>query len=308
VKEPANSTAWAVPVVPATLCIVILLVSCGAREEVNGDPTELIARGWEYLTIQEFGRAAAHFAAALEQCEPGGREDALALYGIGCSAMFRRPEPDVATAKVYYGRAVEEDRSGEIAPWAAVALARADFVFRGSRDLTVELMTDEALREAYRAVIRDYPGTHAAQEATIHLSQSLFASRRDEETEAAVRLLEELLASEPQSPYRYGIYGSLAGYCYHEERYLDQYDYMVKQIEVSVDPDRYRADNYYRIGYHADARLGRADLAIPYYERILSEYPIDPRSYQVQSAIARLREATATSRPATPENGRHGEG
>jgi tetratricopeptide (TPR) repeat protein len=271
---------------------LVLTFSCGSQNDIDGDPLDLIARGWEYLTIQEFDRSADHFRSALRRSDPEGREYALALYGLGCAGQFRRPEPDLETARRNFQRAVDEDRTGEIAPWAALALARSEFVARASRDLSEELMTDKALREAYGDVIRDYPGTDAAQEATLHLAQSLFASQDDDEAEEAVSLLEGLLEADPDTPYRYAIYGCLAGYAYHNEQYLDQYECMVKQLEASTDPDRYRGDFYYRIAYQADARLDRPDLAIPYYERMLDECRIDARSYQVKRAAERLRGAT----------------
>lgn len=286
----------------------LFLLSCASQRDIEGDPSDLIARGWEYLTIQEFERSADHFRSALRRSDPEGREYALALYGLGCAAQFRRPQPDLETAGRYFQQAVHEDRTGEIAPWAALALARVEFVSRASRDLTEELMTDKGLRKAYRGVIRDYPGTDAAQEATLHLAQSLFASEDDDEAEEAVSLLEGLLKADPDTPYRYAIYGCLAGHAYHNERYLDQYEYMVKQVEASTDPDRYRADLYYRIAYHADARLNRPDLAIPYYEKILDEYAVDARSYQVKSAIARLRGATGATRGTERQRDDRGEG
>lgn len=274
---------------------LILTFSCGSQSDIEGDPSDLIARGWEYLTIQEFDRSADHFRSALLRSDPQGREYALALYGLGCAAQFRRPEPDLETATESFQRAVDEDRTGEVAPWAALALARSEFVFRASRDLTEKLMTDEDLRDAYRGVIRDYPGTDAAQEATLHLAQSLFATEDDDEAEEAVSLLEGLLEADPDTPYRYAIYGTLSGYAYRHEQFLDQYKYMVKQLEASTDPDRYLGDFYYRIAYQADARLNRPDLAIPYYEKMLDECRIDARSYQVRRAVERLRGATDAS-------------
>jgi tetratricopeptide (TPR) repeat protein len=274
---------------------LFLTFSCGSQSDIEGDPSDLIARGWEYLTIQEFDRSADQFRSALRRSDPEGRECALALYGLGCVGQFRRPEPDLETARRNFQRAVDEDRTGEIAPWAALALARSEFVYRASRDLTEELMTDDALRQTYRDVIRDYPGTDAAQEAALHLAQSLFASEDDGEAEEAVSLLEGLLEADADSPYRYAIYGTLSGYAYRHEQFFDQYKYMVRQLEASTDPDRYRGDFYYRIAYQADARLNRPDLAIPYYERMLDECRIDARSYQVRRAVERLRAATDAS-------------
>jgi len=277
---------------PAVFLASLLFISCGKKNVVDGEPGDLIARGWDSITIQEFDLASDCFQAALDQVSAASREHALALYGLGCAAQFRRPEPNLETAQTFFKRTIDEDRTGEIAPWAALALARSGFVGRASRDMTEELMTDEGLREGYRSVIRDYPGTDAASEATLHLAQSLFASEDEDEAKEAVGLLEGLLADEKAAPYRYAIYGALAGYYYHEERYLDQYEAMVRQAEAITDPDRYMGDVYYRIAYHADARLHRADLAIPYYEKILDECKTDPRSYQVARAVERLRGAT----------------
>jgi tetratricopeptide (TPR) repeat protein len=271
------------------LILPLGLFSCGIRNDIPGEPKDLIAQGWEYLTIQEFDRAEDSFRSASARSAKDTREYALGFYGMGCSAEFRRPEADIAGAKNWYRQAIEEDQTGEIAPWAALALARADFIDTAPRTVDVSVLADPDLREGYREVIRRYPGTPAATEAALHLAQSLFASEEAEEATEAVALLEGLLEKDPNTPYRYGIYASLGGHAYREERYLDQYHYMVKQAEAIRDEDRNKADFYYRIAYHADARLGRADLALPYYERIVEEYPVDGRSYQVRKAIERLR-------------------
>jgi tetratricopeptide (TPR) repeat protein len=278
--------------VPVAFCVFLLLISCGSQNDFEGDPTDLIAQGWEYLTIQEYDQASDHFRSALDRVDAASREHALALYGLGCAARFRRPEPDLKNARGYFERVVEEDTTGEIAPWGALALARLDFIHKASLGLTEDLMTDEALRDSYRRVIRNYPGTDAASEATLHLAQSLFASQDGQEAIEAVGLLEGLLADDPGTPYRYAIEGALAGYYYHQERYLEQYEAMVRQGDAISDPDRYMGDVYYRIAFHADARLDRPDLALPYYEKILEECKMDPRSYQVERAVERLREAT----------------
>jgi len=265
------------------------LISCGSQHDFEGEPTDLIGQGWEYLTIQEYDQASDHFRSALDRVDAASREHALALYGLGCAARFRRPEPDLKNARLFFERAETEDPSGEIAPWSALALARLEFVQEASLDLSENLMTDESLREAYRGVIRNYPDTDAASEATLHLAQSLFASEDEEEALEAVDLLEGFLANDPGTPYRYAIEGALSGYYFHKERYLDQYEAMVRQCDAISDPDRYMGDVYYRIAFHADARLHRPDLALPYYEKILEECKMDPRSYQVRQAVERLR-------------------
>jgi tetratricopeptide (TPR) repeat protein len=200
---------------------------------------------------------------------------------------------DVEAAKEHYRRAVEEDETGEIAPWAALALARVDFIQRTSTRFRDEDLTSENLREAYREIIEQYPGTLAAQEATLYLAQSMFAEEDDEVSARAIAMLEDLLDQYPDTPYAYGIYGAMAGHAAHREDHEARFVNMVRQVECSADPDRELVHLYYQIAYHADARMERPDLALTYYRRIIDEYPHDPRNYQVRNSIRRLESASA---------------
>lgn len=269
--------------------LLLLCAGCARDDAPATDSGVLLQRGWEHLSIQDCDQADRIFRQVIASSPPDSCTAQMALYGLACSAQFRRPTGNPAVARKLYQQVVEEDKSGEVAPWAALALARFDLLERTRTGLERDDFTDPSLRDGYERVIRDYPGTLAAQEATLHLAASLFAASEEVQSARGIALVRQLLASHPDSPYRYGIEGQLAGEAYNRRDYQRQHEALKAMIESVKDPDRNMADLYYSIAYQAEARLQRADLAIPWYERLLEEFPFDPRCYQVRQALARLK-------------------
>lgn len=284
----------------ASVLLSIVLLSCQPDLDISGDAREALKQGWESLAVQEYSQSAAYFEAAYAKSERGTRGCALALYGLGCSTQFKAVGRNSDDAKAYYSRAIAEDGNGDVAPWAALALARVDVIARLSRDIDEGALTGAELRGGYREVIAKYPGSVAAQEAALHLASSLFASDRGAEAGEGDALLQALTTEYPESPYRSAAFRLLAIHAYREGRYSDQYNYLVKQIETLIDPECYRADLYYNVAYQAETRLKHPDLAIIWYERLIQEYPDEVRRYQAQQAVERLKRQSLASIDAAP--------
>ena len=270
-----------------------LCAGCGksASSESSDDAFHM---GWSYYRLTEFDLAQKYFEASMKLAK-NDMQKIRALSSLADTWNYRAGNNDYYTRKaaVLYKRVVAEDTTGAWAPWAALALAR-QALWKQKVDDFANLAEME---EAYGAVIRDYPGTMAAEEAFLYLQNLRMARIDDEPLDESIAAMEAWVAQNPESPLLPRAYMMLArGYHLRREgvKYIATLD-MGAKIELERGqnaniPQGDQAENYFKMGMAAQFDAGDFALARKYYGMLIEKYPTDQRVFIAEQHMDQMDE------------------
>lgn len=285
----------------ARLGLAVLLLAgaagCGRAAHRTDHPREAVGHGWDDYRLGEFKRAVEFFEAA-RQAAPAGSDDHLqALYGLATTWNLRLPaqDQDKRLAADLYRQVLELGPRSELAPWAALALARLKHLVPVGEDADYAIV-----RPAYEEIIAKYPGTLTAREAFIYLTATKVATFKTNELREAIAGLRAFVADESDRSFRQPAY-SLMAVAYNalnlQQERLEAEIASLEETEVDpTNPYNEFSWQYWNIATIAEFELGDFETARAYYRKLLEEYPRDRKIYGVKVALQRMDEIEARIR------------
>lgn len=282
----------------------VLAGSLALTAQADSDPKEKLKDAWNLYRLGEFKSALAEFQ---ELRQIGGESNIHGLYGEGTIWNFRRDARDTKKALAAYKALIEADPGHPLAAWAALDSVRARFLGKGE---VLGPRTEEV--EAYRQVWRQYPDTLAGQEAFVFQTglQTYYLRQSWDKplAEALMREVDDFLQRHPRSGYASHLFGTKAECCRILGRQQERLTYMMRALEVrefdAANPQASKAGVYWTLAYAAEFDAGNFQVARQYYQRIITEYPQDPRVFPCREALKRMDAVEAAireGRPVTPE-------
>lgn len=273
----------------ATVAVVALLAQIGCRKPaVALDAETPLAAAWDDYILGEFDRAVARFE-ALRKTQPKGGDLWLhATYGLACTWNLRRPGESPAKAKALYEELIATAPQHDLAAWSALALARMQHLVPVGEDPDYD-----AVRRAYREVMRQYPGHLAAQEAFIYWCATLIATMEPGPTKRAIAELEDYVKV-PTNAFVGPAWSLIAVGSQtlgDQERRLHAEEMSLQTTEVDpTNPFTEFAWQYWNLATIAEFEVGDFDTARRYYRKLIEEYPQDIRVFGAKQALRRMDE------------------
>jgi len=293
------------------LLISIVLFAAGTpgckKQQVyqSGAPGKSIMAGWEEFQMGEYASAIDTFSAAKNSTPEDDPNHLQAIYGLGVTWNLRRPGQDNAKAREYYEEILRLAPNDDLAAWSLLRLARLKHLVGMG-----EVPDYPAVREAYQRVIDQFV-FHPAGETAFLFAQATFITRMDrDETMAAEYNLRQFLKTHAETPFLRTALSLLADCYLTLDRPRDQLNVEIQAIESlgknlssQNTPWLNSAPAYWRIATVAQYRLGDIRTARKYYDKLVTEYPRDQRSFGAELAIkdidAMVEEARSKLPPAS---------
>ncbi len=278
---------------------LVLVLGCGSKRDA-GNLDALLAEGWQAYTTGDFDYAIGCFEDARSVRGASPEQTYSAILGLA-TVYHLQSNPDLARAREYYAMLAGLNTPDALRQ-SALGLARVDLA---------EGRTAEA-QSKLTAVIRDYPDSSEADEATIHLAESLFAPRPNEEApggfdvagEASMRrglqVLEDRLSSHAQNPLASAMHMMLAN------KYIElrQFDKAVQALlgaeKDGIAVERLRSVAVWRIARIAELELKDYELAERYSALYVKDFGRTELYYRALESLERVRTLKAQSRAQTP--------
>ena len=255
--------------------------------------------GWNYYRLTEFNLAQKYFEAS-ERLATNETQRIRALSALADVWNYRGPNPDRKKAARLYERVIAEDTAKAWAPWAALALARqvqwtAINEFPKLEDEVKDGETVEGMETLYGRVMRDYPGTQAAEEAFLYLQTLRIAQLDDEVLAVGVAALEEWVEANPNSPLLSRAYAML-GQGYHLQREgLKYIGALARSAEIAKIqgqneniPQADQSETYFKMGTAAQFDAGDFDMARRFYAMLIEEAPTDQRVFIAEQHMEQM--------------------
>ena len=260
------------------LLVVALACNPAKPARQSGD---LVAAGWEYYRLGEFGLA----VEAFQQAAATATTRVPALFGEAQTWHLRRPDPDPAKAAALYRQVVELAPQSEYAAWSLLALAW----------LQVSPVPSEFL-----AVLERFPNQPAGHEAFLSLQALKLQQNGPAIWREVLAALDQFLQQHPQTPYASAAH-SLRAHCYqmlHEPvRELAAVRQAWQLEEADPDnPKRNPVGTYWRIATLAEFDVGDFTTAREYYRRLIDEYPAEQRVFLAKQELRHMDEIEAQFR------------
>jgi tetratricopeptide (TPR) repeat protein len=267
------------------LTAAALLLPSGCRRPAAQDPAALLKAGWDRYRLGEFDAAVSDFEHALRLAAAPQRQ--AVLYGLATTWNLRRPDQDAKRAAGYYRQVIELAPESDLAAWSLLALARLQHLVS-----VVEEPNYAAVREAYQAVVRQFPDHLAGHEAFVYLQATYVATLRPEDLRRAETNLLAFVEEHPSSGFLSAAYSLLCA-CYENLQRPDRWLWAeIKAFETAeTDPTNPMQENswsYWRIASVAEFEAGEFAVAREFYSRLISEYPEDIRVYAAKQALERM--------------------
>jgi len=307
--------AWRPPWGGRALLLVVLVAGlfCQGwfgRRKVGAETSDAaFEKGWVYYRLTEFNLAQTYFEASYDLAT----NDMQRIRALSSQAdvwNYRNTGHDRKKAAEIYKRIIEEDTSKAWAPWAALALVRQaqwkaidqfpDLEDPVDKDGNPVLEDDKpvlGLIKLYRAVMTDYPGTMAAEEAFLYLQTLRIAQLQDDVLATGVEELEEWVVANPDSKLLSRAYAML-GHGYHLQRQGVKYiGALAKSSEIALIqgqneniPQADQSENYFKMGVAAQFDAGDFEMARKYYRMLIEEAPTDQRVFIAEQHMAQMDE------------------
>jgi len=271
--------------------MMVVCAGCGrgAGADSSEDAYDL---GWNFFRLAEFEIARKHFEASLKLAtNETQRVRALSSLADAWNYNGGNQEHTMKKAADLYRRVIAEDSEKVWAPWAALAIAR-HIVWRA-----VDNFPDLAeLEEAYGAVMRDYPGTMAAEEAFLYLQNARIARMDDAALAKSVEELEAWVEEHLESPVLSRAYAMLArGYHLQREglKYIGALSRSAEIAKMQVQHENMPAgdqgETYFKAGTAAQFDAGDFELARKYYAMLIEESPVDQRVFIAEQHLEQMK-------------------
>jgi len=277
------------------------LIGCD-RGGPAGEPREKVLEGWTNYRMGEFSLAIRDFETV--EKDPGANPEVRlqALYGLATTWNLRRPDEDVKKATPYYKQVINLAPQSDWAAWSLLALARMKHLVPVGTEPDVP-----KLYQAYQGVIDKFPKHTAGEEALVFQQSLLVSTFKPEDAQKALAILDKFVTTHPQSYFLSSAYG-LMSYCHdtlgEPEKKLHD---LIRQLETQkVDPTNPFFENagaYWAIATVAEFEAGDFETARKYYQKLLTEYPVDSRIFATKQALKRMDGVEAKFRGTTTRKG-----
>jgi len=274
-----------------------LLQGCVRHRAEADSSDEAFVEGWNYYRLTEFNLAQKYFEVSMKLAT-NETQRIRALSSLADVWNYRSPGQDRDKAAEIYRQVIEQDAAKAWAPWAALALARQTLwkAIDQFPDLAV-------MEEAYGGIMRDYPGTQAAEEAFLYLQTVRIAQLDDTVLDKAVAELEEWVVANPDSKLLSRAYGML-GHAYHLRREGVKYiAALAKSAEIEKIqgqnenvPQQDQSEAYFKMGTAAQFDAGDFEMARKYYGMLIEETPTDQRVFIAEQHMAEMDKYEASVR------------
>jgi len=266
----------------------ILAPGCGSKRTSSTlDP--LLAQGWQAYSTGDFDFAAECFRGVQTTQRATADQTYSAILGLA-TVYHLQSNPDFGKAREYYallaGLNTENARKQ-----SALGLARVD-VAEGK---------DADGRSKLAAVMRDYPDSTEADEAVVHLAESLFAPRADEakpggfgiagdaSMERGLKLLEDRLSARPRNPLASAMHMMLANKYIELKRFDKALENLLAAEKDGIAVDRLRSVVVWRVARIAEQQLKDYALAERYYQRYVDDFGRTVLYYRALTSLERVR-------------------
>ncbi len=288
------------------IILVLLCALTSCRHAPKGEEGErTLASAWNDYQLSEFSRAAETFDAVAKATPETSADHLQALYGLATVWNLRLPAQDQnkpLAEEIYKKVLALAPKGNEIVPWTRLALARMKHLVPVGQDPDYP-----AVRAAYEAIIRDFPGHLAAREAFIYLMAVKVSTLEPKELEESAAQLRAFVDRPGDATFIQPAYSLLAVSYNALGRPRERLDAEIKSLETTeVDPSNPFNEfswQYWNIATIAEFELGDFETARKYYHKLLDEYPRDRRVYGVKVALRRMDELEARLREEAKKGG-----
>ena len=279
------------------LLVAVTACGCKGRSEAAGLDA-LLAEGWQAYSTGDFDFAATCFQ-RVEKAEGATVEQAYsALLGLA-TTYHLQPNPDLQKARDCYSR-LGLIKSDSARRQSTLGLARVD--------LAAGRTTEGQSKLA--ALLRDSADSMEADEAAIHLADSLLAPRTDESkpgefqiapdgaVQRGLNVLEDRLTTHPHNPLASSMHMMLANKYIELRKFKEAVEHLLAAEKEGIAAERLRSVALWRIARIAEEQLKDYGLAEKYYARYVDEFSRTTLYYRALKSLERVR-ALNSGRPAS---------
>ncbi len=280
--------------VRAGAALLAAATGCSAKDDAlpDGPPADALEEGWELIRVANFEDAERYLRRALEAEEP--ETLAEACYAMGHLWQYRIMDEDLAQARQYYQRVVDEFPTSRTAAWAMLALARMESLPKTEKDQDI----DQA-RQMYQQIIEDYPGQIPAHEAAYRYAHTFLEQAQDlEAQQEGIDYLLDYIQKYPETYLAAVMFYDIAGVYTFQKQWTKAVDFYIRADEKDQQFEQRFGDRtlsfnrrsvmYFQIAQIAEHELKNYDLAIKWYRRIVNDLDRDNRQYWARKSIERL--------------------
>lgn len=276
-----NRSATAICVTVAGLGIA---AAVGAGEQA--DVAATLAQAVRAIIRHDFDSGYTHFHSVAMHAEQGSETWAQAVFGQAVCAHQASPatRERVDEAARLYELLFSSSPDSKYAAPAMIALARLHEL----RDYSGDVADDDAARRLYQAVLDSWPDHEIAHEAMLRLADSHIRDFENESSVAmGIQMLEQWLVQHPDNPLAW-VYCEYLGEVQMTRGNLAlALSYLLRADELGL--HAVRVGYMYWLMGQLGEEVGRMDVAIKYYRKLVIESPRGGRSYDAYLALQRIR-------------------
>lgn len=270
----------------------LLPAPCAAQENEPVKYAEELADAARELSFFNFDVAYQRFTDLLGEADSqDGEAWEKVVFGLALAAQNRTPSSPalIAEAQQRYEQLLAETPQSKLAPRAMLNLGRIAEV----RDFAGDAIDLPAARAYYETVAATWPQLDVADEAVLRLGSSLM---QDFDDPAKVRqgaeLIENWVAGREDRPLASALYeaAGMGRLIFLNDlpggvRALDQ------AVRLGLIDESTAGRVYWIIASVAEHDLGEVDLAVRYYQRIITDAARSGRAFEAEMALQRLAAA-----------------
>ncbi len=280
------------PLIIALVLAATLVPACGPSVE-TGTVQEQLQEGWRRYSTGSFEFAVDQFKYTLRQPGLTEQDRYSALLGLATTYHYDT-NSDLGAARAHYEKLLELPLE---------AARRQALLGLGLVDL--EDGKVESGRMKLMELAQQYPQSLEADEATLHLADSLLHPRGPEEeedpvggfvlpAEAAVRrgmeILEERLSEHPDNSLAALMHLRLAHRYIEREAWRDATEHLKQALAKGITSSRTRSSAMWSIARIAEKELQDYALAAEYYEAFTNETKRHVLYYRAMQSLERMKE------------------
>jgi len=273
---------------PLCVALTVLCGCSGAAAPANLDAA--LEDAWRSYSTGDFEYAIVRFDLVRQTPAADEEQRFSALLGLAFSYQLR-PNPDLDRAREYY-ELLEKMGTDRARRAALLGLGQIDLAEGASGDGETKLV----------ALMHEYPDSIEADEAAIHLADSLFRPQpvgngpgryvlaSGAVVERGLRLLEERLRERPHNPLAAAMHMMLAGKYIELEDFEKAVPHLIAAEKEGIAGVKLRGTVLWRIARIADKRLKDYALAERYYQRYVDEFQRSALYYLASQSLERVRQ------------------
>ncbi len=276
------------------ICIVcvaflaVLLGGCGGGAQ-QGSVEDLLEEGWRAYSTGDFDFAVQTFESAERKPGLTPEQHFSALLGVA-TTYHLRSNPDLEQARAWYER-LGELPAGEAKRQSLFGLGLIDLAQGKGGSGQTKLVR----------LIQDFPESMEANEAVIHVADSLlrpsakggepgqFELAGSAMVDRGLNMLEERLRGYPHNPLAAAMHLMLAVEYIELEQFAKAVEHLQAAELEGIAGVRMQSVNLWRIARIAQMELKDYGLAEQYYARYVEEFPRTTLYYRASRSLDRVR-------------------